>query len=205
MIKPVRSALVVGGGLAGMTAALHLADGGVPVHLVERRSTLGGNALRLGAAMDGTDIAAHARGLAERVHAHTQSHYLHRHRGWWLSAGGRATGWPCCAEATVRRSMLLRERRWSPRARRSIAGLPMAWVAPQQARSIISSRCWIWGSAWQTNPTCHSSLKQVVFISCVGPWDEPNNRAFVALQPHLLPGDHSSTPRRSKRRTRPAR
>jgi len=37
------SALVVGGGAAGMTAALSLAKQGFPVHLVERREELGGN------------------------------------------------------------------------------------------------------------------------------------------------------------------
>jgi heterodisulfide reductase subunit A-like polyferredoxin len=37
------SALVVGGGAAGMTAALTLADQGYPVHLVERGEKLGGN------------------------------------------------------------------------------------------------------------------------------------------------------------------
>ena len=38
-----RPALVVGGGAAGMTAALSLADQGFPVHLVEREVELGGN------------------------------------------------------------------------------------------------------------------------------------------------------------------
>ena len=37
------SALVIGGGAAGMTAALSLADQGFPVHLVEREAELGGN------------------------------------------------------------------------------------------------------------------------------------------------------------------
>jgi heterodisulfide reductase subunit A-like polyferredoxin len=37
------AALVVGGGPAGMTAALSLADQGFPVHLVEREAELGGN------------------------------------------------------------------------------------------------------------------------------------------------------------------
>ncbi len=37
------SALVVGGGAAGMTAALTLADQGFPVHIVEREEALGGN------------------------------------------------------------------------------------------------------------------------------------------------------------------
>ncbi|MEK7310782.1 MAG: FAD-dependent oxidoreductase, partial [Chloroflexota bacterium] len=38
-----RAALVIGGGPAGMTAALSLAEQGFPVHLVERDSELGGN------------------------------------------------------------------------------------------------------------------------------------------------------------------
>jgi heterodisulfide reductase subunit A len=43
-IVPVdHSALVLGGGPAGMTAALTLADQGFPVHLVEREGQLGGN------------------------------------------------------------------------------------------------------------------------------------------------------------------
>jgi heterodisulfide reductase subunit A-like polyferredoxin len=37
------SALVIGGGAAGMTAALNLANQGFPVHLVERKESLGGN------------------------------------------------------------------------------------------------------------------------------------------------------------------
>lgn len=39
-----RSALVVGGGLAGMAAALELADHGFPVYLVEKTNVLGGQA-----------------------------------------------------------------------------------------------------------------------------------------------------------------
>jgi len=38
-----KAALVLGGGVAGMTAALTLADQGFPVHLVERETRLGGN------------------------------------------------------------------------------------------------------------------------------------------------------------------
>jgi heterodisulfide reductase subunit A2 len=38
-----KAALVIGGGAAGMNAALTLADQGFPVHLIERSSELGGN------------------------------------------------------------------------------------------------------------------------------------------------------------------
>ena len=43
----VKRALVIGGGIAGMTAALDIADGGYPVVLVERTDGLGGNMARL--------------------------------------------------------------------------------------------------------------------------------------------------------------
>lgn len=42
-IEPVRRGLVVGGGVAGMTAALNIADAGYDVTLVEREPELGGN------------------------------------------------------------------------------------------------------------------------------------------------------------------
>ena len=41
---PVKhAALIVGGGVAGMTAALSLAEQGFPVHLIEKEAELGGN------------------------------------------------------------------------------------------------------------------------------------------------------------------
>jgi coenzyme F420-reducing hydrogenase delta subunit/NAD-dependent dihydropyrimidine dehydrogenase PreA subunit len=43
--KITPAALAIGGGIAGMTAALELADAGIPVTLVERKGTLGGRAI----------------------------------------------------------------------------------------------------------------------------------------------------------------
>ncbi len=50
-----QAALVVGGGAAGLTAALALADQGFPVHLVERQEALGGNLRHVYTARDGKD------------------------------------------------------------------------------------------------------------------------------------------------------
>ncbi len=41
------SAVVIGGGLAGMTAALDISDQGFPVHIIEKEGQLGGNLARL--------------------------------------------------------------------------------------------------------------------------------------------------------------
>ena len=50
-----QTALVVGGGPAGMTAALSLAEQGFPVHLVEKEKALGGNLRRIFIAGQGPD------------------------------------------------------------------------------------------------------------------------------------------------------
>jgi heterodisulfide reductase subunit A len=62
-----KSALVIGGGIAGMTAALSLAHQGYPVHLVEKTASLGGHAKRLHQAVKGESIASFLEGLIQEV------------------------------------------------------------------------------------------------------------------------------------------
>jgi heterodisulfide reductase subunit A len=64
-----QAALIVGGGVAGMTAALNLAGQGYPVHLVERGDVLGGAARRLLTTYKGEDVASFLDRLAEEVQA----------------------------------------------------------------------------------------------------------------------------------------
>lgn len=72
---PVKNAaLVVGGGIAGMTAALALADQGFPVHLVERESQLGGTVRSIHRTLDGGDVASMLRETIERVSNHPRVH-----------------------------------------------------------------------------------------------------------------------------------
>jgi heterodisulfide reductase subunit A-like polyferredoxin len=67
---PVQNAaLIVGGGVAGMTAALSLAEQGFPVHLVERESALGGNLRFVFTARDGKDPQQVLASLVEQVDA----------------------------------------------------------------------------------------------------------------------------------------
>ena len=63
------SALVIGGGLAGMNAALELARQGYPTHLVERDNALGGNARLLRITAKGEEVAPYLDELVERVNA----------------------------------------------------------------------------------------------------------------------------------------
>jgi heterodisulfide reductase subunit A len=62
-----RSALVVGAGVAGMTAALSLARQGYAVHLVERSENMGGNARFLNRTYRDEDIAGFLEDLIRQV------------------------------------------------------------------------------------------------------------------------------------------
>jgi heterodisulfide reductase subunit A len=64
-----RSALVVGGGIAGMTAALSLADQGYPVTLVEKSEVMGGHARSIHKAAGREDVAPFLHELTGQVTA----------------------------------------------------------------------------------------------------------------------------------------
>ncbi|MBM4031460.1 MAG: 4Fe-4S dicluster domain-containing protein [Planctomycetes bacterium] len=64
------AALVVGGGVAGMTAALALADEGFSVHLVEREAELGGHARHVRYLFNGEDPQGFLAQTVERTLAH---------------------------------------------------------------------------------------------------------------------------------------
>ncbi len=66
------SALVIGGGLAGMTASLAIADSGYDVDLVERSDRLGGNLLDLYYVAEGFNPQRLLRDLVNRVRAHSR-------------------------------------------------------------------------------------------------------------------------------------
>lgn len=70
MVDVARSALVVGGGLAGMTAAMAVADQGYGVCLVETEEELGGVAMRLHTQLDGSDPRKYMEELVRQVEKH---------------------------------------------------------------------------------------------------------------------------------------
>jgi len=69
-----KTALVVGGGIAGMTNALSIAKQGHEVYLVEKDSDLGGIARRVHTTLDGTDVQAYLTDLAKKVYQHPLIH-----------------------------------------------------------------------------------------------------------------------------------
>ncbi len=66
-VPVVHRCLVIGGGVAGMTAALQLAEQGFEVFLVEKENRLGGNLWNLHYTLDGKDIDAFILDLIARV------------------------------------------------------------------------------------------------------------------------------------------
>jgi heterodisulfide reductase subunit A-like polyferredoxin len=65
-----KKGLVVGGGLAGMSAALGLADQGFETFLVEREEELGGNLRLIQNTLDGKNVQEFLRGMRQRVTNH---------------------------------------------------------------------------------------------------------------------------------------
>ncbi len=69
-----KAALVVGGGVAGMTCALSIANQGHEVHLVEKERDLGGIARKIHHTLEGMDVQAYLRDLIKKVYQHPQVH-----------------------------------------------------------------------------------------------------------------------------------
>jgi heterodisulfide reductase subunit A2 len=72
-----KTALVVGGGIAGMNCALSIANQGHEVHLVEKDTDLGGIARRIDSTLEGLDVQAYLRDLIKKVYQHRLIHIYH--------------------------------------------------------------------------------------------------------------------------------
>ncbi len=69
-----KKALVVGGGISGMTCALSIANQGHVVYLVEKNPDLGGMAQRLHYTLEGLDVQAYLSDLVRKVYQHPSIH-----------------------------------------------------------------------------------------------------------------------------------
>ena len=70
-LKVNHDALVIGGGLAGMTAALNLADQGFKTHLVEKDKELGGNFRHIHGLLKGAKTEEKLAETIEKVNSHS--------------------------------------------------------------------------------------------------------------------------------------
>jgi heterodisulfide reductase subunit A len=72
-----KAALVVGGGVAGMTCGLSIADQGHEVFLVEKNDELGGMARRLHTTLEGLDVKEYLADLVRKVYQNPLIHVTH--------------------------------------------------------------------------------------------------------------------------------
>ncbi len=72
----IHKAIVVGGGIAGMTSALKIADQGYEVYLLEKEDRLGGNLWNLHYTLDGQDVQNLLKSTIERVMNHPMIHTM---------------------------------------------------------------------------------------------------------------------------------
>ena len=69
-----KTALVVGGGIAGMTSALSIANQGHEVYLLEKDSDLGGIARRIYSTLEGLDVQAYLSNTIDKIYRHPLIH-----------------------------------------------------------------------------------------------------------------------------------
>ena len=72
-----KAALVVGGGIAGMTCALSIANQGHEVHLVEKNKDLGGMARRIHTTLEGMPVQAYLNDVIRAVYNNPLIHVSH--------------------------------------------------------------------------------------------------------------------------------
>jgi heterodisulfide reductase subunit A-like polyferredoxin len=159
-IKPVQRALVIGGGVSGMTAALNIADAGFDVTLVERELGLGGNLQHIYYLAEGDDPQRLLRDLVNRVLGHRRIDVLTNsevtaHEG---SVGAfRSTVRTSTGEVEVEHGVIIVAtggQEW--RGDVFLFGQDERVVTSFDLEEIITHR-----------PEQITGLKQVVFIQCV--------------------------------------
>jgi heterodisulfide reductase subunit A-like polyferredoxin len=75
-VSVIQKGLVIGGGVAGMTAALKVAEQGYEVFLLEKEAQLGGNLRNIQYTLEGEDVQAFLKDLITRVTSHPSIHVI---------------------------------------------------------------------------------------------------------------------------------
>jgi heterodisulfide reductase subunit A-like polyferredoxin len=160
-------ALVIGGGIAGMTAALNLADQGFQAVLLERQDELGGRARQISSDAMGGDVSLFLKNLLARVQAHDRidvltGHTVVKHKGY---VGNFKT--------TVQEVGGSRQRLIEHGVVIVATGVDEyagpAYGLGTHDRIMTQGELELRLADERIDP---ATLKQVVMIQCVGPWDE---------------------------------
>ncbi len=73
-----KRALILGGGIAGMNAALSIANQGHEVFLIEKENELGGMARRIHTTLEKLDVQAYLKDLIGKIYKHPLIHVYHK-------------------------------------------------------------------------------------------------------------------------------
>jgi heterodisulfide reductase subunit A-like polyferredoxin len=165
-------ALVIGGGVAGITAALSLADQGYDVTLVERESELGGLARNLSRTGDGADVQAYLHDLIARVTSNPRIEVLIRHEVVKSEGfvGNFKSTVACQADPTQRLIehgvTLVTTGGQEHRGAEYGLGLDQRVITQNDLEEFLRL-------PEIESPV--SRLQSLVMLQCVGPWDEEGN------------------------------
>jgi len=174
----VHKCLVIGGGVAGMVAALSVADQGYPVYLVEREKELGGRLKHIYYSGDGGDPQAYLKELIQKVEEHPRIEALKgcqvvEHEG---AVGNFKTKVAALkgAKGDVSNQRVLEH------------GTTIIATGGQEYRgkayllggeSRVMTQADLEKKIALSDPSI-AKAKSVVMIQCVGPWDEDPSKAF---------------------------
>ncbi|MGD8380614.1 MAG: FAD-dependent oxidoreductase [Syntrophobacterales bacterium] len=155
------AALVIGGGVAGMSAALNLAEQGFKSYLVEKKEQLGGNALHIKRTWKGEDVSAFVADLVSKVEGHDNVEVLTETElknvsgfvGNFVSTVANGAG-----ERQIEHGV-------------AILATGAQSIAPDEYLYGKSDRVFRWhelGEAIEADPKMVKTAKAAVFIQCVG-------------------------------------
>ena len=155
------TALVIGGGVAGMAVALNLADQGFKSYLVEKTDQLGGHALKIKTTWKGEDVASFVTDLIKQVEKHKNIEVLTN-----TEVKG-VNGFVGNFVSTVANGNGLQEIQHGV----AILATGAQAIEPDEYLYKTSDRVFRWHEleeAIEANPEMAKQAKAAVFIQCVG-------------------------------------
>ena len=169
----VHNCLVIGGGLAGMVAAMSMAEQGYPVFLVEREKELGGRLRQIFYSGNGGDPQAYLRELVKRVESHPRIEVLKgyqvvEHEG----AVGNFKTKIAQGDGSTQRVLdhgttIVATGGKEYRGKAYFLGEDSRVITQEELEKRLSL----------SDPSL-SKAKSIVMVQCVGPWDEDPDKIF---------------------------
>ncbi|MGQ9625378.1 MAG: NAD(P)-binding protein [Anaerolineae bacterium] len=168
------SALVIGGGVAGMTAALGLAEQGFQVYLLEREKELGGRARQIHRSVNGENPQAFLRELIAKVQNHERIEVITGHQV--VKFAGFVGNFKTTIESLSAPTRRLIEHGATIVATGGQESRPEAYFLNRNGR-VMTQGDLEEALAGGEKAALLEGARKVVILQCVGPWDEDGNEA----------------------------